>query len=401
MFIRLLQGCKVLLVAETKAYFSLYQTISAAGLTAVQLDRSKKLLQTPNAAAAAGSSDQVAGDTNTPAAAAAAWAAAVAAALGSGQCVLITHEHLMHSSMPVNMFDHLVEYVTLDDIPAAAAATKTASSSTRHDEVVTKFSGRHYVLKMVIPELQQAAADIAAAAAAAEQQQPHSVADLPRSWPSTAPATAATAVGLHNTVNPSLPTVTSATAAAAAEAQTTAAAAAVEVAQPQRESAGPQYPFVLDRSSGSLLHQRKALYESLLKLEGQGYVLIERNLSSITSAAAAAAAAGGGGGGSKGVGSSVSAAVDIVLSPVACLIIWGESRLSQVWVNTSQTMIDLLVSGSSILPFVSAAAFLCCKMLAHPRPVCHRHCCSLACHDNRPWTQFTLHFNFYLAFKCS
>jgi hypothetical protein len=73
-----------------------------------------------------------------------------------------------------------------------------------------------------------------------------------------------------------------------------------------------------------VLRQRRSLYESLLQLEGQGFCLVERNLT-----AAAAAAAAGSGAAAAG-GSSSSSVVDVVLSPSACLCVWHAGKLPQV-----------------------------------------------------------------------
>lgn len=332
-----LQGCKVLLVAETKAFFSLYQPISAAGLSAVQLDRSRKLVNSPPATA--GCNKIAAG------AAAEEWEAAVAAALASGRCVLITHEHLMNPFMPIHMFDALVEYVAAAETAAAASSGNAAggksinSSDASKDEVVAKFSGCHYVFNVLSPDLQRAAADIAAAQAAAAAQQVPAAEACSEVWPATAAATGARpstaapeAAGRPATARqPELtkPAAAAAVPAAAIQGPQADHATAAHPEQPAAGLKGHEYPLVLNRSPGSLLRQRRSLYEAILQLEEQGYLLVERNLGSVHSntvsnVAASAAAAGG------LCSSAGAAAVDIVVSPVACLCVWGEAKLPQV-----------------------------------------------------------------------
>lgn len=318
-----LQGCKMLLVAETKAFFSLYQAISAAGLSAVQLDRSRKLLQleAPAGAEVGGSgTDATTVDKD-------AWHAAAQAALASGCCVLVTHEHLMHPSMPIAMFDILVEYVVQEDVSAKADSTSkpsSSSSSTRRDDVAVRFSECHHVFKMVPLDLRKAAADIAAAAAgrAAAVSAADSV-----NRPATAAAAAAAVVPQQQPSEAEAITrpVPAAAVPGAAGKMTTSqeqqTAAACAEAAAAAELRRAECPLVLNRSTGSLLRQRKVLYESLLQLEGQGYVLVERNLAATAISCGSKAPASG---------INLAAAVDVVLSPAACLCVWGEGNLPKV-----------------------------------------------------------------------
>jgi hypothetical protein len=73
-----------------------------------------------------------------------------------------------------------------------------------------------------------------------------------------------------------------------------------------------------------VLRQHRSLYDSLLQLEGQGFCLVERNLTAAVGGAAAA------GSSSNSSSSSSSILVDVVLSPSACLCVWHPGKLPQV-----------------------------------------------------------------------
>jgi hypothetical protein len=90
---------------------------------------------------------------------------------------------------------------------------------------------------------------------------------------------------------------------------------------------------VLNVSPGSLVKRysdcraRQSLYQSLMQLETQGYILVERALGSGSRRGQAAAAA------AAGAAALVGMAVDVVLTPRACLCIFDDSKLPQVCVS--------------------------------------------------------------------
>jgi hypothetical protein len=350
----------VLLVCESRAFFSLYQTLSAAGAAAVQLDR--KLLSqgaatprapatTSAAAAAAAAAGGIGLDTSTggaAAAAAAAWEGAVKAALANASCVLVTHEQLVNACMPCQHFDALIEYISADSIkdaqqPASSSSGSrdsaafnntgavsnqgaaeeehvVGSSCSRREAVAKQFAGWHYVLAVEEPDLQ------AAAAAAAASKPAVAVAAAPAAL-EPLPAAAAAAAGPASAQLAAQQQPGNMAAARASTASATANQAAAAAAAAGQQARGPpDMPLLLNYSPDSVLRQRRSLYESLLQLEGQGFCLVERNL---TAAAAPAAAAAVGGAASAG-GSSSSSVVDVVLSPSACLCVWHAGKLPQV-----------------------------------------------------------------------
>lgn len=309
----------MLVVAESKAFFNLYHTLSAAGIIAVQLDRDRRL---PAAYPPAGDSNSAAAQDPSHAAA---WQEAVKSALVAASCVLATHEQLCHPCMPYSMFGALIEYVALADTASTATAAAAQGCDSTSQAVSSHFSpGKHFVLQVQQPDLQQAAA--AAEAARTGAQQPGLAAHNPAA---TASDTTAAALAAAATAGAAAAVDSEATASGAREerpqnalppeapttAAAVAAAAAVEAAA--ADSSMPEVPLVLNVSPGSLVKQRQPLYQSLMQLEMQGYVLVERALSNSSSKSSAAE-------------TEAAAAVDVVLTPKACLCIWTESKLPQV-----------------------------------------------------------------------
>lgn len=86
---------------------------------------------------------------------------------------------------------------------------------------------------------------------------------------------------------------------------------------------------MLNVSPGSLVKHRPSLYQSLMQLETQGYILIERALGGGSSSRRGQAAAA-----ASGAAALVGMAVDIVLTPRACLCIFDDSKLPQVRCKT-------------------------------------------------------------------
>jgi hypothetical protein len=109
-------------------------------------------------------------------------------------------------------------------------------------------------------------------------------------------------------------------AAAPAAAATHAPPAVAAAAAVQLTKSHPDMPLLLNCHPGSVLRQRRSLYESLLQLEGQGYCLVERHLAAATA----------------GSSSSSSSVVDVVLSPAACLCVWHPGKLPQVGANKDE-----------------------------------------------------------------
>lgn len=308
-----LQDCKVLIVAASKAFFNLYTTLSGAGIIAVQLDRDKKLLQAQHRdplqvvqhagpLAATGSSSRgcdsgCAAEATADPAQQAVWQSSVQASLVAASCVLATHEQLHHPCMPLNMFDALVEFVPWDVTAAGtAAASEPDMSAVQAAQAAVQASfgkGRHFILTVQQPDLEQAAAEAAAGTADDAQQHPVAAA-APRPSPIVA------AAGHAATRDP------------------TQTAAAQEAAATEQEAAADgselSLPLVLNVYAGSPIKQRQALYQALMQLEAQGFVLVERVLGGSRSTPAPAA----------------SAAVDVVMSPNACLCIWADNKLPRV-----------------------------------------------------------------------
>lgn len=85
-----------------------------------------------------------------------------------------------------------------------------------------------------------------------------------------------------------------------------------------------EVPLLLNVSAGSIIKQRQSLYQSLMRLEAQGYVLVERPL------ACSSSSSNGRGGQAGGAAALVGSAVDVVLTPRSCLCIWNDRKLPQV-----------------------------------------------------------------------
>jgi hypothetical protein len=381
----------VLLVCESRAFFSLYQTLSAAGTAAVQLDRrllsstAAAAARTPKAAATTAAGGAKSSSESTAAAATAAgWEAAVQAALANASCVLVTPEQLLNPLLPLQHFDALIDYISSDRrkedqltgstategstglnhsglhaaggdsssrfVASADAAAEpggnTDSSSSRSEAVAKQFAGWHYVLTVVEPDLEAAAAAAAAATAIPAAAAAAAPAAVQLQHP---PGTAAAALHTQPSIAPR-PLDHSGAAVAAARSNASAAAAPA-AEQPGKPKGPPELPLLLNCSPGSVIRQRRSLYESLLQLEGQGYCLVERNLT-----ATAAAGTGSGSG-----GSSTSSVVDVVLSPAACLCVWHPGKLPQVIVTISCfTLLD------NLLFFAMHGCWYCCTaVLAH------------------------------------
>jgi len=279
----------------------------------------------------------------------AAWQQCVLDALAAANstqdcgCVLATHEQLHHPCMPLQEFRILIEYVAFEDTAAgttaaaaaaAAAAAVNLSAQAGRAAVQACFgSDRHYVFKVQEPDLAQAASrlDEAAgqAAAAKAAAVAHAAADSaaaatafnmggsckapagikhPQQMAEPDAATATAAAAVHGRAQSAAVSQHAGAASQAGTAQDTAAAAAEAQAQ--------ELPLVLNVSPGSLIKHRQPLYQSLLQLEAQGYVLVERCL--------------GGSRGNQHPAAAVPAAVDVVLTPRSCLCIWDDRKLPQV-----------------------------------------------------------------------
>lgn len=307
-----MQDCKLLLVAEGKAFFNLYHALSAAGIIAVQLDRDRKLPMAVPDAAAAG----VGGSTNRAAdlAVQAAWAAGVQSALSAASCVLATHEQLHHPCMALQGFHVLIEYVAWEDTSTGAAAAGTARALVTDSSKAAVSShfgpGKHFVFAVEEPNLAQAALE-------AEDANVHAAAGA-TSTAGTAAACRTPAV--HASQHHPVHGPSAAAPAAAAQGAAAAAAAATAAVAETVADAGQEVPLVLNVSPGGLIKRRQSLYHSLMQLEAQGYVLVERPLGGSSRAGEAAG----------GAAALVAMAVDIVLTPRACLCIWDESKLPKV-----------------------------------------------------------------------
>jgi hypothetical protein len=324
----LLQGLKLLLVSETKAFFSLYHTLSA-GILAVQLDRDRTLPAQGPPAGQHGASD-------ADPAAMAAWETAVSSALAAAGCVLATHEQLHHPCMPLQHFDALIEYLPWQ--AAAGAPEGGAAHSSNADALKARFGpNNHIILVVQEPDLMQAAAELEAATAhAAVQQAVPGVATFSAAAAAAAAAVEASASktptsGLRpqlgaSVAHPAAPMAPAGGASAQHHPARAATASEAPTAAGQRPeataadaAAGPEVPLVLNVGPGSTIKQRQPLYQSLMQLEAQGYVLVERALGSS---------------GSGGCGSSahavMAAVVDVVLTPKSCLCIWDDTKLPQV-----------------------------------------------------------------------
>ena len=102
----MLQGGKVLLLGDSRAFFVVYGIISAAGMRAFQLDRSGRM---------AGGSPS-AGTVRS----------AVAAAAGAADCILATYQQLLLPGFPLDLFSCVVEYAP--QAAADAAAVQAAAA---------------------------------------------------------------------------------------------------------------------------------------------------------------------------------------------------------------------------------------------------------------------------------
>jgi hypothetical protein len=328
----LVQDCKLLVVAEAKAFFDLYHTLSAAGVLAVQLDRSKKLPMGP----AGGRSSTC---SSADPAAVAAWQSAVFSALGAASCVLATHEQLRNPCMVLQDFHVLIEYVSWEATAAGQAAAAGAggagiAAGSSIAAVSVQFGpGRHYIFAVQEPDLVKSAGEEVKKAC-----QPTTAAPTPRAGAvraahngSAANSTLAGPGGVQH--EPSGSTAAAHAGApkppAAASATLGHAAAATGTHQhhaaAQDAGSGPladaeataEVPLVLNASAGSVVRRRQSLYQSLMQLEGQGFVLVERGLCNNSR-------------GNTGASALVGSAVDIVLTPQACLCVWDDSKLPLV-----------------------------------------------------------------------
>jgi hypothetical protein len=333
-----MQGCKVLLVAEAKAFFSLLPTLSSAGYPAVQLDKNKQLpVDSP--------------DTNLSEAAATAqvWEAAVSTALAVGKCLLVTHEQLYNAAMPCTSFDFLIEYIARQDTAFHAFACSNGSNGnlceqphtrstaaaappppspppplhvldTRQQAVARHFIGRHFVINSVKPDLAAVAA-AAATASVCHQGQRSSSSDVQRRAAAEAGAVRLAA----STVNNSETFVAPSTSAAAQQ-EATHSMNPVPVAA-GTTTATHELPLVLHRGRGSIFRRRRDLYEALLRhLEGQGgFLLVERLLQGSAAGVSTSSTDIAG-----SIDSDAAAVVDVVLSPAACLCVFDEWKLPQV-----------------------------------------------------------------------
>lgn len=330
------QDCKLLLVAETKAFFDLYHNLSAAGILAVQLDRDRNLPMTAQAQAAgaaqAASPEAMLSSAADPAMQAA-WAAAVKSAQAAAGCVLATHEQLQHPCMALQGFNVLIEYVALRDAATASAAGgAVAGGSAAAVSAHFDRPGRHFVFAVKEPNLAQAAAEGERADANATAADPHGPGpDGPAADADQAAAECrmSPAVKAQQQQQPATRpgadthAVAAASVAHPAQAEAEAGPAAAAGAAP-----GQEIPLVLNVSPGSLVKHRPSLYQSLMQLETQGYTLIERALGGGSSRRGQAAAA------ASGAAVLAGRAIDIVLTPKACLCIFDDSKLPQVCCKT-------------------------------------------------------------------
>lgn len=268
----------------------------------------------------------------------AAWQQCVLDALAAAHstqdccCVLATHDQLHHPCMPLQEFRILVEYVAFEDTAAgatAAAASAAATQSVQSGRAAVQAcfgSDRHYVFKVQEPDLAQAASRLGEAAAPAAAVA-HTAGDA---------AAAATAVSMggscktsagnvhpQQTAEPDAATAAAAavqgrvqSAAASQQRAASQAGTAQDTAAAAAEAQAQELPLVLNVSPGGLIKHRQPLYQSLLQLEAQGYVLVERSLR--------------GSRGSQPPAAAVPAAVDVVLTPRSCLCIWDDRKLPQV-----------------------------------------------------------------------
>jgi hypothetical protein len=326
------QDCKLLVVSEAKAFFNLYHTLSAAGILAVQLDRNKKLPMGSTYTAGGSSSTGLSADPATVAA----WQSAVSSALGAASCVLATHEQLHNPCMVLQDFHVLVEYVAWEATAAGQAAVAGAEGlgvavGSSNAAVSVQFSTRrHFIFAVQEPDLVTAAEEAkraqqataatptarAAAAPATHTGSVGSLADAGLEQPESAAATHAQG----NMPPPAAPTTLPHAAAAAMGTHKGPAAAQHAGSDPAADAeATPEVPLVLNASAGSVVRRRQGLYQSLMQLEGQGFVLVERSLCSNSSSR-----------GNAGAAALVGSAVDIVLTPQACLCVWDDRKLPQV-----------------------------------------------------------------------
>lgn len=306
----------MLLVAEAKAFINMYHTLSAAGIIAVQLDRDRKLPMAAHTAAAAAAGSSSGADP----AAQAAWVAGVQSAQSAASCVLATHEQLHHPCMALQGFHVLIEYIPWEHTATGAAAGGVAGTlvtdSSRAAVHAYFGTGKHFIFAVQKPNLAQAAAEAERAAAQSAVGPADAVADK----------TARRAAADRDTVGQAVaaraqqqPAPAHAAAAAAAASTQQAAAQGAAAATEEAPGAGQEVPLVLNISPGSLVKRRQSLYQSLMQLELHGYVLVERALAGSSRGGQATGAAG-----------LVGAAVNVVLTPRACLCIWDESKLPQV-----------------------------------------------------------------------
>ena len=102
----MLQGGKVLLLGDSRAFFAVYGIISAAGMRAFQLDRSGRMVR----------GSPTAGTVRS----------AVAAAAGAADCILATYAQLLLPGFPLDLFSCVVEYAP--QAAADAAAVQEAAA---------------------------------------------------------------------------------------------------------------------------------------------------------------------------------------------------------------------------------------------------------------------------------
>lgn len=350
------QVCKLLLVAESKAFFSLYTTLSAAGIIAVQLDREKQLPMQEYCAAAADSTCPPIHETDAAlgsrsdgdhdskaktdagtvpelgAAAFAAWQSAVKSVAAAADCVLATHAQLHHQCMPLQEFHVVIEYTRFEDTAAGEAGQLKALPA------LTSSTIKHFVFQVQEPNLQLARVDMCSGS---DKQCTHHAEIAGADSNQSAPSLLAAAVPAEHTLPVSTPGNPSCSEAAPCTTSSLAAkisqhkpkSASLEAGQGAQaeppdisnvkmleEAFDCEVPLLLNVSTGSLTKQRLPLYQSLMQLETQGYVLIERPLDrSRTSGTQTTTAA-----------AVIAAAVDIILSPQACLCIWDENKLPKV-----------------------------------------------------------------------
>jgi hypothetical protein len=102
------QGQPVLLVADSRAFFTLYKVITNAGFRAHQLDREGRLQQQQPGPGPAGQPAAAVGSTG------AAVVEAVAKALDAANCILLSKQQLCLASFPLARFTCMVELCRLD-----------------------------------------------------------------------------------------------------------------------------------------------------------------------------------------------------------------------------------------------------------------------------------------------